>query len=271
VTTRSLLKSSVPSSKVLAVVATILSIPFLTFYWMSLIRLEPYVIGTEFTYSTYPKWLPILYSVLYLPFVFFVYTVFGNLYTYILATLASLAAVFMALARGWSHRVFRVWLLLVMSAIVAFPFLLRYQPSLVASSGYRMQWVTDPGFLGGVVKTSQDFVEKKPCEYELLGWSVDNRLYYQAECGAETQIWQYPTESGRHMQVESDLPSLNRSTVPDSTALRMVRGRFPAHGYEVDPHLLKSEGVVSPDGQWVAIVTQYVYGTQDVIVLTEAE
>ena len=265
-TTQSVPKSSV-LPKSLTIIATILSIPFLTFYWMQLRWAIPQAIEAE-----YPSWLSPLSGILGFPFWVFAGTVFGNPYTHILATLASLTAVVAALVKGRPRRLLRVWLVLLMCAIIAFPFLLRYRPSLVAASGYRMQWVTDPGFLGGVVKTSQDYVEKTPCEYELLGWSADNRLYYQAICDAEAQIWQYsPTESGSHVQVSSDLPDLSISTVPRSTALRMVQGRYGSTEEWMEVIHLIGEGVVSPDGQFVAMVTRYVYGTQDVILLTEAE
>jgi hypothetical protein len=269
-TTRSLLKLPVLSSKALTIIATILSIPFLSFYWMALSAFIPGVMVARSR-----DWLTPLSIVFYLPFAFFAYTIFGNLYAYALATLASVTAVATGLIKGQSNKLLRVWLLLVMFATIAFPLFFRYQPALVAAPGGRMQWVTNPGFFGGIIKASQNLVERTPCEYELLGWSTDNRLYYRAICSAETQIWQYsPIQSGSPMQASSSPANLGMSAVSENTVLEMVRAegvRPEAYESVTRPLLLKSGGVVSPDGQWTAVVTQHVYGTQDVIILTNAE
>ena len=269
-TTRSLLKPSGLSSKSLAIIATVLSIPFLSFYWMALSRLVP-----DAMMAQSPGWLMPLSIALYLPFAFFAYTLFGNLYAYILATIASVTAVVTALVKGRPSKLLRVWLLLVTCAITAFPLFFRYQPALVAGPGYRMQLVTNPGFLGGIIKASQNLVEQTPCEYELLGWSTNNLLYYRATCGAEAQIWRYsPIQRGSHTQVSSSPASLSASTIPKDAVLGMVRsGGVRPEAYEsvTRPILLESRGVVSPDGRWTAVVTQHVYGTQDVIILTDAK
>jgi len=208
-----------------------------------------------------PGWLMPLSIALYLPFAFFAYTLFGNLYAYILATIASVTAVVTALVKGRPSKLLRVWLLLVTCAITAFPLFFRYQPALVAGPGYRMQLVTNPGFLGGIIKASQNL--------------VDNLLYYRATCGAEAQIWRYsPTQRGSHTQVSSSPASLSVSTIPKDAVLGMVRsGGVRPEAYEsvTRPILLESRGVVSPDGRWTAVVTQHVYGTQDVIILTDAK
>lgn len=268
VTTRSLSKPSLPL-KSLAILATILSLPFLAFYWMALGSFIPDAVA-----SRSPGWLTPLSLVLYLPCAFVAYTLFGNLYVYILATIGGIAAAIAGLIWGRPNRLLRVWLLMVVFAIIAFPFFYRYQPALVAAPGYRMQMVTDPGLFGGIIKTSHNVVEQTPCTYELLGWSTDNQLYYQATCGAETRIWRYsPTQPGNHVQVSNSPTNLSTSTIPGNAVMEMVRARgVKPEEYEsvTRPILLKSRGVVSPDGRWTAVVTQHIYGTQDVIVLTDA-
>lgn len=269
-TTQSLLKLPVRSSKAFTLMATILSIPFLSFYWMALSGFIPDVMVARS-----PDWLTPLSIVLYVPFAFFAYTIFGNVYAYTLATLASLTAVVTGLMKERSNKLLRVWFLLVMFATIAFPLFFRYKPALVAAPGVRMQWVTNPGFLGGIIKASQNTVERTPCEYELLGWSADNWLYYRTTCSAETQIWQYaPIQSGSPIQVSSGPANLGRSAVSENGVLEMVRAegvRPAAYESATRPLLLESGGIVSPDGQWTAVVTQHVYGTQDVIVLANAE
>ncbi len=74
-TTQSLIKPSVPSSRFLSIVATLLSIPFLSFYWMALSHFIP-----DAMMAQRPDWMTPLSVVLYLPFAFFTYLLFGNPY-----------------------------------------------------------------------------------------------------------------------------------------------------------------------------------------------
>jgi hypothetical protein len=252
--------------KSLAVLATILSVPFLSFYWMALHRFIPDVVVAHS-----PNWLTPLSMGLYLPFAFFAYTLFGNVPGYILVTGAGIATAAVGLIRERANKRLRVWLLIVLCSIIAFPLAFRYQPALTAAPGYRMHTVTDPGFLGGIVKASQNITEQTPCTYELLGWSTEHNLYYRATCSAETAIWRYaPAQSDSHTRVANPPAALSASTASEDRVLAMVRaGGVRPERYEpvTRPLLLKSSGLVSPDGHWVAVVTQHVYGTQDVIVL----
>jgi hypothetical protein len=253
----------------LAILATILGLPFLAFYWMALGSFIPDAVA-----GGSPNWLTHLSIALYLPFAFFAYTIFGNLYAYILATVAGIATAIAGLIWGRPNRILRVWLLMVVFAIIFFPVFYRYRPALVAAPGYRLLLVTDPGLFGGIIKSSQNLLEQTPCEYKLLGWSTDNQLYYQATCGAKTGIWRYsPTQPSNHTQVSDSPTNLRTTMIPESAVLEMVRaGGVRPEQYEsiMRPIMLKSGGDVSPDGRWIAVVTQHIYGTQDVIVLTDA-
>lgn len=269
-TVRNLPKLPFLSPKHLAVMATILGVPFLAFYWTALGRFILDAIAGD-----NPNWLMPLSIALYLPFAFVAYILFGNLYAYIVTTIAGSIAAIAGLMWGRFNKLLRVWLLLIICAIVAFPLVYRYHPALVAAPGHRMELVTTPGFFGGIVKASRNLTEQTPCEYELLGWSTDNQLYYRAMCDGEAQVWQYsPNRPGSHTQVSSSPTSLSASTISEDTVLEMVRaGGVKPEKYEPATRRihLKSKGIVSPDGRWIAIITQHVYGTQDVIVLTDAK
>ena len=181
----------------------------------------------------------------------------------------------MGLVKGQPSKFVRVWLLLLLCATIAFPLFFHYQPALVAAPDYRMQWVTNPGFLGGVIKAAQNSVDKTPCKYELLGWSTDNQLYYQANCSKETQLWQYsPTQESSQRAGSSPPANLDVATVSENRVLGMVRAegvRPQTYESGTRPILLKSDGLLSPDGKWIAVVTQHIYGTQDLIILTDTE
>ncbi len=269
-TVRSLSKLPFLSPKLLTLIATILGIPFLAFYWMSLGRLVPdVIIGDN------PNWLTPLSIALYLPFAFVAYAIFGNVYAYIVTTIAGIIVAIPGLIWVQFNRLVSVWLLLIICAIVAFPLVYHYHPALVAAPGYRMNLVTMPGFFGGIVKESQNLTDQIACEYELLGWSTDNQLYYQATCDGEAQVWQYsPNQPSSHTQVSSNPTSLSISTISEDTVLEMVRaGHVKPEKYEPATRRihLKSKGIVSHDGDWIAIIAQHVYGTQDVIVLADAK
>ncbi len=263
-------KSLLSSPKFLVILATILNIPFLSFYWMSLGRFLPHAMVTHT-----PAWLSPLTAVLYLPAALFSYLVFGNLYIYVLATIAGITIAVWGLIKARRGRLVRLWLLLLMCGTIAFPLVFHYQAALVAAPGYKMQVVTEPGIFEGVIKTSKNLLEQTPCEYELLGWSADNQLYYRVVCGAQTQIWRYsPVQQSAQVQASSGPSDLSASTLPKDAVLKMVRAAdVHPEEYEATTRslLLKSKGVVSPDSRWTAIVAQHIYGTQDVIVLSPVE
>ncbi|HNT75835.1 MAG TPA: hypothetical protein PKH77_12540 [Anaerolineae bacterium] len=266
-TTQNLHKPLAAPSWVIALVATLLSLPFLSFYWFASARIIP---GALFVYR--PGWLMPLSFAQYVPFAFFAMTLFGNLSTYILATLASVAVTGVGLVKGRPGKLLGAWLLLILVATLAFPLLCRYQPALWAAPGYQSEWVTNPGFWGGVIKAAQQVVEQRPCTYELLGWSADNHLYYHAACGVDTQVWQY-APSGRPVRVSDAPADLSVDTLSKHTAVGMMRTEIKPTVYEEQTRrmLLKSDGFISPDGQWTAVVTQHLYGPQDVVLFARTE
>jgi hypothetical protein len=257
------------SSKSSLIVATIICIPFLTFYWLSLGYFLP-----ETLTASYANWVNALSIILYLPFAFFAYTLFGNFYVYMLLMAISLTVSIISIIKNRPNKLHLSWSIMLVCSIIAFPFLFRYQPALEAAPGYNMQLVTDPGFGKGVVKASQSLVEITPCNYELLGWDTDNWLYYQETCDTKIETWKYsPRQSDSHTRALLQ-KSLNSETVSKDAVLEMVR----AHGVKpesAEPSTrsisLISEGFASPDKNWTAIVSQHIYGAQDIVIFTNAE
>ncbi len=254
------------SPSVMAGLAGVVCLPFLSFYWLWLLRLLP-----DAAAANAPGWLVMG---LYWPFMFFAATLFSNAALYLLTTAVSVAVVVMAWLVGKPNRRLGGWLLILLIGVLAFPLAFRYRPALGPAPGYRMRVATAPGFPGGIVKGAHNVIEETPCEYELLGWSADPQLYYRAVCGTETTVWRYaPAQSGRAVAVTGPPSTVNDATLASSAVLKMVRVPY-IRPQSAEPHtrplLLEGPGRVSPDGEWIAAVTQHVYGTQDVIVLTEA-
>ena len=264
---QNLIKSSFTNSTGIALLATVLSIPFLSFYWLALVLIIP-----DTAINNGPNWLTSLSIVFYLPSAFFAYILFGNAYSFTIITVVTIVVATVGLKWGHFNRWLRVWLMLIVCAVVAFPFIYRYQPALTAAPENEMQLVTEPGLLGGIVKASQNLTEQTPCNYELLGWSQNSQLYYRAVCNNESQIWQYSPMHSRQIQVSNAPSNLSAVAVSEDTVISMVRadGIKPQTAEAgIRPLLLKSKGVMSPDKEWTAIVTQHIYGPQDIIVLSE--
>jgi hypothetical protein len=171
------------------------------------------------------------------------------------------------------RQVRRVVLLMIFALTLLIIFavsVLHYRPALSAAPGYEMRFVTEPNLWGNPVRAWQRITEQRPCEYQMLGWSPDNQLYYQAACGTQTRAWAY-APNRLHNPAASVPSQLNQEAVSKGQVLDLVRadGVRPIEYESVTrPLLLKSEGYVSPDGCWIAIVTQHIYGLQDIVVLT---
>jgi hypothetical protein len=57
-------------------------------------------------------------------------------------------------------------------------FFARYQPAVVAGPGYDAHWPTRPaGAWAAITKSYQSFIETRTCEYTVLGWGAECKLY----------------------------------------------------------------------------------------------
>jgi hypothetical protein len=148
-----------------------------------------------------------------------------------------------------------------------------YQPAVVAAPGYDMLWPTRPGLWAGAVKGVQTWMEVRPCDYEVLGWSTDGALFYEEACqDTPAQVWAYDAgRSGRPYQVEAAPVGLVQEIVPRRSILERVRVPFVRPADE-EPNVrslqVRLDGLASPDGRWVALVVRHVYGPEDVIVVS---
>jgi hypothetical protein len=134
-----------------------------------------------------------------------------------------------------------------------------------------MRVPTQPGPLEGVIKSTQVGVELEPCHYTLLGWDTSQQLFYKEQCysGAE-QVWSYDPLQQRVQSVQSAPRDLVMNTCPDIVVSDWVRAPGVQPG-SAEPEMrrvyLQGNSRPSPDCQWMAATTQYIYGPEDVIVL----
>jgi hypothetical protein len=198
---------------------------------------------------------------------------FSHAGVYLALTLITLVLAIGALKWGHPGRLARISTLTVAVAVLAFPLFHRYNPPLNAAPDFEMRLATQPAFLEGVVKMSHAVSERRPCEYNLLGWSEDNRLHYRADCG-DVAFWRYDPVSGRQERATAVVTGLNQALVSEKDVLIMVRAdgvRPKEYEPTTRPIYVRSQGYVSPDGQWTAVVTRHLYGPEDVVVLSKRQ
>jgi len=211
-------------------------------------------LGTPMLFWTYP------------PSVFL-----GDLGRYLAVSAAGIVLALAALLFGPRRRLLLAAEAVTLVAILAFPWLLHYQPPVAPAPGGVLYVPTRPGLLDGAVKELQVFAELIPGDYEVLGWSSDSVLYYRETVKATqtTRTWAYtPGEDARPHLVATPTGIVPTAVAPRKLLLERVRA--PAWGASVEPTLLSSicqDGVASPDGRWAAAIANHIYGPKDIFVV----
>jgi hypothetical protein len=200
---------------------------------------------------------------------------FRSVAGYLLVSLVGLLLIVAALR--WSRR---SWLSLALLgvtllSIVIYPFLNQYRPPLGPAPRVEMRAPTQPGPLEGVIKSTQIGVELEPCHYTLLGWDAAHQLFYKEQCySGDEQVWSYNPVENHVQPVRSAPRDLVINTCPDIVVSDWVRAPGVQPG-SAEPEMrrvyLQGNSRPSPDCQWMAATTQYVYGPEDVIVLKQVE
>lgn len=148
----------------------------------------------------------------------------------------------------------------------------RYQPAVVAAPGHEMRWPTRPGPLDSLAMSAQRFLEIRNCEYAVMGWNAEGVLFYEEACqDAPARTWAFDPAGSRQPRLMESLPGdLSREAVARSAVLDLVRSPI-VHPADAEPMVrrleVQQDGVVSPDGQWVAVVVRHIYGPEDVIIV----
>ncbi len=234
---------------------------FVPFY--TLLAIHPFL---PTSFRVVPAWYASLMSSHFLRAL-----LFSDLATYLLISLLGIGASIAALIWTRPHWIVRALLVLMLLAIVAFPWVYRYQPALVAAPGYAMRVPTQPGLLDGVVKLNQSIAEIRPCTYTLLGWNTDAILYYQSQCGSgSVQTWAIVPDREANARLVANAPTdlfVERAPI---FVLDLVRapGVSPATEEPSARRVHLREGsLVSPNGDWIALVARHVYGPEDVVIV----
>jgi len=258
---------------VLTAVAVPLAMPFLAFWPLSaLMRLlsSTSMTGWLLGIAAYPllsQWL------------------MSDMTRYVTISLAALILTSAALVWLAVRERRRIWrrgrlylLLIALASVLAFPFVMRYQPAVEAAPGVELRIVEKPGLLEGVVKQCQVGAEVRGCVYEPLGWVYEHTLVYRKWCGGfyTKEGWQpgspgcpmlYDLKTGKiGLSLADRAPSYEtcNPAVCVSPALAERTYFPPLHylpGHFEDP-------VISPDGRWIAFTARHVYGPEDLLIIS---
>ncbi len=155
----------------------------------------------------------------------------------------------------------------------AFPLLFPYAPPLKAIEIYQTHHVTKTSYIGNLGKNLQSLLEQQPCTYTILGWSAQEDLYYQSLCDGLLQYYIYDPSTSQTTTISSRPRDLVQERYPESELLELVRAtgvRPKEHEPYTRPlYLVENTSTLSPNGSYIAFVTQRLYSVQDVVLITQ--
>ena len=200
---------------------------------------------------------------------------FSSVISYLLVSLMGLLLIGAALLWSRHSWIALVLLLVTLLSIVIYPLLNQYHPSLTPAPGYEMQVPTQPGPLEGIIKSTQITVELETCHYTLLGWDITQKLFYKEQCySGPEQVWSYDPAQQRAQSVLSEPSDLVMNTCPGIVVSDWVRVPL-VYPPEAEPDVrrahLEGNSRPSPDCRWIAAITRYIYGPEDVVLLRKVD
>ncbi len=218
-----------------------------------------------------------VFTVFYAPY-YFLMVICADLARYLALNLGVIIVVFTALRWAKPGRWTTMWLVASLVAILLHPFTLgSYHPALRAQPERRMIVPTQPAlFVASAVKQAQVATEARPCTYHLVGWALDGRFYYESACGEIRIVWSIdPADEVRPARTRViPMELAGRAAQPEeSLAYMQAPGVRPA---DLEPvtrsiYLVEGEVMQSRDGRWLALVSQHLYGPQDVLLIQIAD
>ena len=265
----------------LTALACLLALPFLTWIPAALVRLAIAV-------NPNPKGvLNTLLLCLYAP-VFLASLLLSHTARYLLFSIAALVLALAALGllvtreRGQVWRRARFYLLIAcVVSVMAFPLAFRYRPAVEAAQGVEMRIVNQPGLLEGAVRSCQAHAEVYTEVYIPVGWADEHTLVYRVHtcdpgplrlaCGhfsnwasGDAPLWAYDVETGRRAPYTADEGSLTQDTCGFHAC---IKPRLDTEWF-FSGRSGSSDGLVSPDGRWIAFTARHVYGPEDLLIIS---
>ena len=209
---------------------------------------------------------------------------------YIVFSLACLLSCCFWLARWVARKrtgVLRDWrfyiVCMALGCVLGLPALLHYEPMVKPEPDAEVRLVETPGLIDGIVRSLQAGAEVSGCYHEILGWADAQTLVYRQWCDGfyeRTNNGQYnpgqPQSAlaydviTQHVQpFAGDVNGVIQKPCAFAACVRPLLSQDYQH-FRPDkprfPNESLEQGMTSPDGTWVAFITEHVYGPQDLLV-----
>lgn len=231
----------------------------------------------------------ILQTILFAPF-YLLYAVLpfpaalgiARVFVWVLPVLIALFLFIQFYKYGWhAFAKKRIAAAIILVALCSIMLTSRYYVATMLQSGAEVQHIEPLTRLSATIKDLESGLELPDCEYEIHGWTDDNRLVYRRWCEGHF-VWnvyesgnperpnvydprtgQMTAFSGETGVLFVNTPALN--TCPKPTWVDNLMSGFSTAESRY-PIKNSRAAYYSPDGMWVALSRKHIYGPTDLLV-----
>lgn len=228
------------------------------------------LVGQQLTFTTHndsPDLALLTGALVGLP-ALFVWIFFSNTLTYWLICGGGILFALISFCWGNPSKMNKIWSLTLL-ILILFGMLTPYAPAVQPSNGHLMLSATPPMVFERGLKNLQAFGEVTSCGYALNGWEKQS-LFYTETCANSAKVFQFDLSSQKSTVASVATRSLLTQKIPNTAVLDYVQvaNIKPAEAeLSVRGLSVKGDGMLSPNGEWLALVTRYLYGPEDVVVI----
>ncbi len=241
----------------------------IVFGWVFFAPLFTHLIVTIFHHSdiNFPWFMGTI--LIFMP-AFYTFYAFSYLPIYYIFTIFGIGIILTALTWGKPSRIPKIILLMGFLSILLYPFAFSYKTAVIASDGFTLFTPTKPDMMTGLAKYAAVAAERRPCSYQLHGWSRDDVLYYESVCGGNApEFWAYTV--GENAELVKSVPeNLIYEIFPNEEAEEWVYvpNFYPKNGERSYRSIVirQHDALLSNNGD-LALIARHLYGPEDVLVL----
>jgi hypothetical protein len=164
---------------------------------------------------------------------------------------------------------------LVLAGIRVFA-IFQYQPGRSPAPGVQRLWLTQPNVFESALLASQDFMDISPRKYQLLGWTADGSLFFREMYrSSNPAVLAFMPGVDRAPRQVNAVPTKFVAAACSPGPLRTLVTIPMGYGHDGERfdllYLYTKATLPGPDCRSVAVVSEAVYGPQDVLIFRAAE
>ncbi|MEI6533016.1 MAG: hypothetical protein WCO06_04200 [Candidatus Roizmanbacteria bacterium] len=139
-------------------------------------------------------------------------------------------------------------------------------PNVKNPDNYVVYWVTNPSAIELILRAFYGMKDNAYCDYDLLGWSDNNMLYYTKQCGiirwSHKMAYDLKTKSNWNTwgNIPSKLTTVSKNNSAKQVTLTDSQGNI--NTYNTFPVTQ-----ISQKDDWYAIKQYYFFGTDDIYII----